>query len=239
MTQSEAIEKIRKLLNRNGRTEAESDTASILAACIAEKHGIDIASLDRADQNREMQITHKIVGEWSKMPDEATFASLICKRFFEVSTFEHSDWMDAKMVFVGTEHHIQIAEYVFEFVIGEFRRAWNRRANKRLKKRKAFLYGAFIGLLRKLEAQYAQPKPAQMELCLEVSWAAKRAKYVEENFGKMQSNAVAPRSYGIAASHGFRAGSAIDINRGVNDGQKSKASELPGRSTPLAIGPGN
>ena len=82
MTRDEALSKIKKLLVSSGRTDAEIDTAQMLAAAIAERHNIDLAEVDREEQQRQMVITHRVVGEWTKMPPEAEFASLICQRFF-------------------------------------------------------------------------------------------------------------------------------------------------------------
>lgn len=239
MTRDEAIDKIRKLLNRNGRTEAEADTATILAACLAEKHGIDIAEIDRADQNREVQITHQVFGEWANVPDEAVYASLICKRFFEVSSFEQSNWMSGKLIFVGTEHHLTIAKYVFEFLVGEFRRAWNRRQSKRVKKRKAFLYGAYQALFSKLYLRFEQTKPAQLELALEVNFKAKREQYIKEHFGQMETASAGPKAKSAATIHGWHAGQSIDIRPGVQGNAEKPPNELTGGGAHLALGPGD
>lgn len=216
MTRDDAIAKIRKLLNRKGRTEAESDTAQMLAAALAEKHSIDIAELDRLDQAAASQITHKTVGEWLHVPPEADYAATICNRFFEVNSITRAGWTE-ELVFVGTSHHIEIARYVFEFLIGEFRRAWNRRHNKRLKKRKQFMEGCFIALFSKLLERFEKPAKAQLELGLEVSWKAKRQAYIADNFGSLKSVPVCSKDRnGVALRHGYRAGEEIEIRPGVN-----------------------
>lgn len=221
MTKAEAIEKIRKLLCTKGRTEAEADTANILAACIAGKHGIDIAEMDRAEQDRATAITHQSFGQWAVIPDEATYVSLICQRFFEVSPFERTCMFSAEMIFVGTEHHLTIARYVFDFLVGEFRRAWNRRPNKRVKKRKLFMYGAYSSLYTKLHLRFAQPESPQLQLALEINFKAKREKYIDENFGDMTTSKVAPKNKtSSAATHGWRAGNSIEIRPGVNGNHK-------------------
>lgn len=220
MTKSEAIDKIRKLLSTKGRTDAEADTANILAACIAEKHGIDISELDRAEQDRATQITHQSFGQWAVVPDEATYASLICKRFFEVSPFKRTSFYSAEMVVVGTEHHLTIARYVFDFLIGEFRRAWNRRANKRIKKRKAFLHAAWQAIYCKLHERFETKQSPQLELALEINFKAKREQYIKEHFGDLTSSELGPKKKSNAAAmQGWRAGNSIDIRDGVNDGR--------------------
>ncbi len=236
MTQSEALEKIRKLLKNKGRIEAEADTASILAACLAEKHGIDIASMDRLEQERENQITHQCFGEWSFVPPEATYASLIIKRFFEVSPFERTGYYSSKMIVVGTEHHLAIARYVFDFLVGEFRRAWNRRRNKRVKKRRLFLHGCYQALFQKLFLRFDKsPDGPQLELALEVNHKARRDKYISENFGAMESTSVKPKeTKSTAAAHGWRAGQDIEIRPGVNGDDREPAKRL-GFETRLLI----
>lgn len=216
MTRSEATDKIRKLLHTKGRTEAEADTATIIAAALAAKHNIDIAELDQADRNREIQIIHQCFGQWTAMPDEATYASLICRKFFEVSPFESGRHFLRIMIVVGTEQHLTIARYVFDFLMGEFRRAWNRRPNKRIKKRKAFMHGIFQALFTKLYFRFEDTKPPQLELALEISFKARRNKYISENFGEMGTSAIKPRNIANAAANaGWQAGQNIEIRPAV------------------------
>ncbi len=219
MTREQAFEKIRKLLQTSGRTDAEADTAQILAACLAEKHGIDLAEVDNVGNPDLVKLTHRTVGEWARVPDEGVYASLICQRFFEIKALETHRLFMAQMVFIGTEQHITIAEYVFEFLRGEFSRAWNRRRNKRIKARKRFIYGCYIGLLQKLAARFEKSDASSTALV--VSLAAKREAYLKENFGETKTNSVAPKNVnGKAASVGFQAGKEIDIRDGVAAGQQ-------------------
>jgi hypothetical protein len=88
MNHDEALAKIRKLLGTQGRTDAEADTAQILAAALAEKHGIDLEDAARPEAEQTTVIIHRVVGQWGKVPIEATYASLICKRFFDVQQLE-------------------------------------------------------------------------------------------------------------------------------------------------------
>jgi len=236
MTRDQALEKIRKLLSNRGRTDHEIDTAQILAACIAEKHGIDIAEVDRAEQDRS--VVHEIFGEWASVPDEAIYASLICSRFFEVSPFTSGYWTQ-RMIVVGTPHHLVIARYVFGFLTGEFRRCWNRRPNKRIKKRKAFIHGAYVALFTKLVARFEQPFKPQLELALEVNWKAKRESYIQENFGEMTTKPAGPKKVGAAARHGYQAGSSIEIRPAVNGHQNGRAPALLAPSNRLLPAPSN
>ncbi|KAF0176484.1 MAG: hypothetical protein FD161_3023 [Limisphaerales bacterium] len=209
------ISKLKAMLNRNGRTEAEADTFQIMAAALADKHGIDIAALDAAEARQASVIMHKQVGEWGKCPPEADYAAVICKSFFEVDTITSCGWTE-RMQFVGTAHHLEVAEYVFNFLLREFRWQWNHRRG-RCRNRKQFLYGCMVALHTKLSARFAKPATEAVE----VSWKAKRQAYIAATFSKLTTTPLAPKQVGGAATQrGFRAGSEIEIRPGVNGGQR-------------------
>jgi hypothetical protein len=215
-TRDDTIKKLRSLLNRNGRSDAEADTAQMLAAALAEKHGIDLAELDLTDPARPTIITHKKVGEWSRLPDEALYASLICKRWFEVLPVTESNGITQRMQFIGTDLHIEIAEYVFQFLVGEFRRCWNRRRS-RTKKRKTFIFGAYCALRSKLEERFSPDSSPSARTDLAISWKAKRTEYLKTHFAGAYSTGVAPKEKRSVALHaGFAAGRDIEIRPGVN-----------------------
>jgi hypothetical protein len=214
MTQNEAAEKIRKMLKTKGRTAAESDTAQLLAAALADKHGIDIAALDAQEEKKRLEITHKSVGHWTKIPCEALYASRICARFFEVNTIMIYGFVEEE-IFVGTAWHLEIAEYVFEFLIKEFRWQWNKKRG-RCKKRKDFLYGCFVALRQKLCERFAREFPSTE---LELSFSAKRAAYINERWPQnVTAKTVQPKGTGAAAHRGFAAGQNIEIRPGVKEG---------------------
>jgi hypothetical protein len=222
VTKSEASEKIKKLLNNKGRTEAESDTAQIIAAALAEKHGIDIAALDVEDERNRVEITHRTFGEWTSIPCEADYAALICEEHFEVSTIALNGWTEKK-VFVGTEWHLQIAEYIFNFLIKEFRWQWNKKRG-RCKKRKLFMWGCYIALSRKLQAQFARTNPST---ALEISFKAKRADYMKGQWPKSTKGIVSPEQKKGAALHrGWMAGKDIEIRPGVKGGDQNQQAQL-------------
>lgn len=224
MTKEEAVEKIRKLLARNGRTHAEIDTAQLLAAALADKHGIDIAAMDAADDQRKAAITHRTMGKWAVEPPEATYASLICQKFFEVDAITRSGWME-ELVLVGTEWHLTLAEYVFRFLMHEFRWQWNKRRG-RCRKRKEFIYGCYIALFSKLSARFEKPANG---MALEISFKAKRDAYIKDNFSTLSSASAAPKAKRSSArEHGYRAGQEIDIRPGVEAGESRSRPSLPG-----------
>lgn len=230
MTKDEALEKIRKLLETNGRTHAEAETAEILAGAIAAKHGIDIASIDRAEEERRSVITHWEMGTWSNVPREADCAAAICREFFEISSITCMRRFgyginEATLNFIGTEHHLTIAKHVFEFLVREFRWQW-RHKRGRVKKRDAFIWGCFVALFTKLERRFAKPAGAGANE-LEVSWKARRQEYMDRVFGKTVTRAIAPKQTGGAAgAQGFRAGQDIELRPAVNGGDGRSPAQI-------------
>lgn len=225
MTQSEAMEKIKKLLRRGGRTEAEIDTAQIIAAALAEKHNIDIAALDVEEDRKRNEMAHRTVGEWVSQPPEAGYASNICTAFFEVSAIILSGSFTEQRVFVGTAWHLDIADCVFKFLIKEFRWQWNKKRG-RCKKRAAFMYGCYIGLFGKLHERFGSPNETN---ALQVSFKAKREAYMEEQWPNAETVKSKPKNLGgAAAARGLNAGRSIEIRPGVKGGDGKQTEALPG-----------
>ena len=134
-----------------------------------------------------------------------------------------------------SELHIEIATYVFEFLIKEFRWQWNRRRG-RCRNRKQFIWGAYLALACKLRERFERPSNASLEL--EISWDAKRRAYMEEQFGKTESASIAPKKKaGAAINRGWQAGRDIEIRPGVASGPTAKAAALPSGSTRLLNAP--
>ena len=195
---------------------------------IADKHGIDIAELDATELKASAEVKHRSFGEWAYVPPEVVYSSLICNRFFEVSSFEQREWQASRMIFVGLDHHLTISSYVFDFLCGEFRRCWNRRTNKRLKNRKQFIFGAYVALREKMVERFEEPKPAQLTLALEVNLKAKRKKYIEDNFGEMQSSPASPKkTRSKATSAGYYVGSEIEIRPAINGHSRTREQLAP------------
>ncbi len=229
MNRDDAIRKIRALLNRAGRTEAEADTAQILAAALAEKAGLDLQQIDLTDPTRPpLVLVHREIAHWaSKRPPEAFYASLIVQEYFDVTPLNVAGWDGERILFIGYPHHLDVAEYVFEFVLAEFRRAWNRRQS-RTKARKAFVFGAYVALRDKLSNKRAKPYDAGSPLAVESSARAARLRYIREHFGETTSSEAQPKGTRTGATRaGWKAGQEIDIHSGLEGGDQSRADALP------------
>src|SRR4051812_28615051 len=132
------LEKIKKLLRmKRGGTPDEVATALRLAQELAEKHGIDLTSVNPDDDSRNdrpLSHTDSILG--ARVQWECKYAALICHCSFHINAF--SRWRSGSFVqgayvksgycftFVGTEWDTQVALYVYSFLVGHFRREWKR-----------------------------------------------------------------------------------------------------------------
>jgi hypothetical protein len=149
MMDNAVIDKIKKLLRmKNGGTPAEVETALSLAQTLAAKHGIDISAIDTTDN----EIIEHTTPQRSSMPAECYYASGIVDNYFNVYVIRsnYPQLRRYEHIFIGKKHDIEIAVYVYNFLIGHFRRQWNLRRTM-LKNRSGFIEGMFYGLCRKLK----------------------------------------------------------------------------------------
>lgn len=209
--QQAALDKIKKLLAmKRGGTQHEAETAEALAAALALKAGIDLdtVSIDDAPP-AQAPITHRTFGEWVKAPPEATYSLVICVEFFNVSSMQVSGWTDA-LIAIGTERDLDIAGYVFNFLKREFCWQWNHRSG-RSRKRTAFIYGCYCGLVRKLRERAPQGEG------LVVHEEERRKRYMREKWPNSTSESIEPKKGrdGAARRAGYGAGLDIEIRGGL------------------------
>jgi Protein of unknown function (DUF2786) len=233
------VEKIKKLLRmKRGGSQGEIENALALAAELARKHGIDLASVDPDQESSAQRITHVEDVLKLRIPAEAKYAAAILVNFFSVAICIRSAVnrcffkKPARMVIVGTAWDCDIARYVFIFLQRHFRHAWNRRENRRLKNREAFMHGMLLGLAAKLEAQ--QPKGEGLILAANArkDYLAKlipNAK--DQNLTTDDSDASAAKYAGIVA------GRKTEIRSGLNKTDAPQRPALP--PAKLALTQGN
>jgi hypothetical protein len=219
----DVLRKLRALMNPHGRTEAERDSAEIIAAAIAAKHGIDLRQIEEADTRPKLVITERVVGQWFSMPKEASYASAVCVKYFEVSQITLVGYDGTKEAFIGLDYHLDIAEQVFKFLIHEFRYRWNH-GKGRLKNRNQFLYGMFVSLMAKLHERFSDRAGAAGP---EVSWKAKRQAYLAEHHpDSTESKLITKQRASRAISAGLAAGRDIEIRPGIKPGQQTSQPSL-------------
>lgn len=223
-TMSEITEKIKKLLRmRRGGTAAEVETALRLAQELAAKHGIDLALVDPEEDPARFRITHHETRRSARIQWECKYAGMVADQFFNVTVFTCRSWSGHRLIFVGAESDIQIALYVYNFLVGHFRREWNTRRG-RCRHRQAFMYGMYIGLCSKLFA--AMPKsdsPSAPGIIRLEQALVRRKEYIHQQFGSLTQNDVRPDGNAQASEQaGFVAGRQTEIRKGVNRPDESR-----------------
>lgn len=223
MSKDEVIEKIRKLLRmKRGGTPAEVETALALAAELARKHGVNLGSVDPDVEPESEVITHQEDVLKSRLPLEARLAGAILVHFFNVGIVFGNGWglmgWRKTVRFVGTRCDIDIARYLFGFLQGHFRRSWNRRQNRRIRNREAFLKGMFLGLAAKLEKERNQAMAGnEAGLVLIGKAVEKRKQYIHEHWKTEDRDLEVDKSDAAASRYaGIVEGQRTELRRGMD-----------------------
>lgn len=210
----QVLEKIKKLLRNKGRTTEETETALFLAQKLAMKNGIDINSVNPDEPARE-PITHAQAVTLARLQCECKYSAMIINRFFNVAAF-----VSKGIVFVGTKQQIEIARYVYNFLVRHFRREWKIKKGK-LRNRQSFMAGMYDGLFHKL--LISQPKIEDKEGIILISHAVATKTYIEEKFGQLKSKAVKPDKDSVRArARGIASGLETNIYKGLETNEQTK-----------------
>jgi len=225
------IEKIKKLLRmKRGGAQAEIETALAMAAELARKYNIDIENID-PDTEPPQPIGHIDAVTSARIQWECKYAALVVQQFFNVNVLirradriERRGWRyctDFHLTFVGRKFEIEIAVYVYRFLVGSFRRAWISRENRRLQNRRAFLYGMYHGLCAKLDEQQ-QKQVNRAALILIFKQVKVREEYMSDRFGKIGSESAVPDCDANASKWaGYQAGRDVQIRTGLTKSGKA------------------
>jgi hypothetical protein len=215
MEKENIIEKIRKLLKKNGRTPEEAETALSLAQKLAAKHSIDINSIN-PDESYE-PITHELVFTSCRMQMENKYAAMICSQYFNVSAFTRRDFDVKKlayathMMFVGTAADKEIARFVYVFLVRHFRYLWKTKRG-RTRNRNAFMQGIYWGICSKLNE--GKPELSEGEGLI-LSGNRKRIKdYCDRNFRIKEVETKAEKAE-AAINRGYFHGRQTEIRKAV------------------------
>jgi len=219
--QEKALDKIKKLLRmKRGGTADEIETALALAAEIARKNGIDLDAVD-PDAEPAQRLGHIDATTSARIQWECKYAGLVCHNFFNVNLLLRnkrsvSAWRpcDYVLTFIGLDREIQIALYVYHFLVRHFRHCWKTKSG-RCRNRQAFLYGMYHGLCSKLSAQ-RKLHVNEAGLIFIGRQVALREEYTNSTFGKPDQSSTVPDGDAKAAEWaGYVAGRKTEIRSGL------------------------
>jgi pyruvate carboxylase len=191
--QEEIIDKIKKLLTRaetsKGSTQAEAESALMMAQRLALKHGIDLASVDMTEDTSAgepiIQQPFRPTREGgglcaARLPSCHKFITWILKSYFGVKVIECTNWEKYEdkgkkmegavksLSIIGRQTNVHIAIYVYGFLHREFMDLWHKHRkviDAPMSSRNSFFYGLYQGLSEKLEVEKGKVEAeAQAEL---------------------------------------------------------------------------
>lgn len=195
---------------KRGGSAAEIETALALAQKLANKHGIDIGSIDENEPARE-PINHDTSIHLRRLQYECKYTALIVQRFFNVKAFTTFEGI----TLVGTQTNIEIAKYVYTFLVRHFRHEWNNK-ERRLRNRQAFMYGMYAGIYQKLAS--LEPKHSEKEGLILVGNKLQIENYIKQYFGELDSESIVPDHNAATAQYmGYLAGKETNILPAVNE----------------------
>lgn len=232
----ETIAKIMKLLALGSSpNKYEAELAMQRAYELMQKYDIDIADI-KQDEKKYVDNTVPIGG---KIYEEHLLVSRLCRDYFKVFSFVDSmpidknisysmmtdKLMDAKCIrFVGKKHHVEISLYVFAFLVYTFRKLY-RKQNKiqKVRDKKAFMEGLYIGLNQKLEESH---KKVEQEYGIVVVEDADLLKHCHENWNLSDMNRKQRMVDKESYERGVKEGRSIDIHDGIQQGSEKSGTKL-------------
>lgn len=241
MSQDNIIEKIKKLLRmKRGGSKGEIENALAMAAELARKHGIDLASVD-PDAPDAQPITEMDAYTAARLQCEVKYSALVCQHFFNVEALimdcpsKGRNWRDFKIVFIGQAADQQIAIYIFEFLSGHFRRCWNRRPNRRIRNRQSFMYGIYVGLCHKLDEERRRTVCGEGLVRLDQR-ALQRKQWLKDNHPNSgERNCADDDGSKTARYAGYIEGRKTEIRPGLDKAAEAGRPALPPAAGQLAL----
>lgn len=124
---------------------------------LAREHDVAVEGLNPDEAARERVIGHQDTEAWQRVSYDKHYAARICGRFFHVKTIivrcvmHVRGWpkIGTKISFVGRRSDLEIALYVYGFLVHHFAFCW-RKHRGRLRNRHAFVDGMFMGIYSRL-----------------------------------------------------------------------------------------
>lgn len=213
---SEILERIKKLLRlARSSNPHEAQAAMQRAIALAEEYRISIEGLNPDAQ--APSLTHEDTESLKKLTYDRKFAALIVQRFFRVRAIARSAihtvdgrlTLGRKLSFVGSASDIDVALYVYGFLVSHFGFCW-RRHRGRVRNRYSYIEGLFQGLYSKLEqAEPQHPNSTGKELAISMD------DYVKKHIGETESTSMPNGEAAAARWAGYLQGKNTEIRPAV------------------------
>lgn len=123
-SKDDIIEQLRKVMRlaRRAATEGEKQAAEAAAGRIAQKHGIDLSSIETTDSSVKAEV---IVDGWKVFPGaEIAYITSVLRQHFGVVLVQNRNGRKVRFKWVGTKINIEIAKHVTVLLIRFFQRDW-------------------------------------------------------------------------------------------------------------------
>ncbi len=229
-TDTKILDRLAKILNLAAKagTQGEAEAALAQAQRIMAEHNLTREAVAAHEQAAAAESFAKAPRRVAKtVPFECAIAAGLVGRFWNVTPIRVIDAQGSRLEFFGRETDAAVAAYVYDFLLGAFRRAWKEhkaRTGAPDRDRKSFLHGASTALREKLQAEHAQGEAQRQQaaetrgLVLVDEAAARRAAFA---LAYPRSRTPRSRSIGVtqgAMDAGAEAGRRMSVNAGVGAG---------------------
>lgn len=213
MSPEQALKRIKKCLALAQSSEPHEAAAAIRQAqALMEKYGLDQAAVEMSDiTETRLKSTGTKIQDW-----EANLASMVASslgiramaiagRAAKISRDNRLLKTRAEVIFVGTAHKVKIAEYMFQSLARQMRKARALVAARRLTTAEILLFntGWLYAVEPKVKA-FAQPVDERIDAYIE-----KLGEVREHDYGKKVKKAIANGTKGLTA--GYRAGQEAEL----------------------------
>jgi hypothetical protein len=246
--QQDIIEKVQKLLAlATSPNENEAKLAAAKAHELLTKYNMSLDEVEASKLDEEYEAFDRDMGR-STQPREDRFIYSILQKFFYVKVLTHkfyekqdSPYVNRqyrkryKFTLVGRRHNVQIARYVYDFLLRAFRSSFLdfcRRCEIPTGERKgAVRNGYYHGLIRGLQDQLAQNLQKVSPDTTALVAAMKDPnidKFIEDMFGKLKDNQPKRTDYvdQQALMAGYRQGQQMKIAMGIEADKQSDQQQI-------------
>lgn len=215
------LKRVKKLLQlANSDNEHEARLAAERAQELLTRHNLTVQDVRRTSADYEMRDASEALG---RNMTEAKYVDNIVQRFFFVRVFRRGTsksngrWQRVTR-YVGTPSNVEVALYIRDFLLKEFRVLWQaykRRTGASAKSRQSYYCGLFDGICAQLEASQ---KRVEQETGLVVVQDRDLMRYMQEicpNLRKTTTNVNTGDRAAFGA--GEAAGREMKIRKGLGE----------------------